>query len=163
MFIGTIWFQRWKTYKRASNAHVIFIVCLKSVTNYMLFCCKSELCCDFELLGAILMDFNLVIFLLYLKREKKKIIYGINVASLAVFRSYFAHSCCLIYFMFFLLQIHFCRKFTHLFQVKYIGFNPCLFKKVVFFHFCLVQFFLYFHHSGKKRGNLCLPMASSCT
>ena len=37
-----------KTYDLASNTCVIFfIVWVKSVINSTLFCCKSELCCDF--------------------------------------------------------------------------------------------------------------------
>ena len=42
-----------KMYERASNARVnFFIVWVKSVTNSMLFCRESELCCDFGLFGA---------------------------------------------------------------------------------------------------------------
>ena len=50
-----------KVYKRASNARVnFFIVWVKSVTNSTLFCCKSELCCDFEIFGVIPMVFDLI-------------------------------------------------------------------------------------------------------
>ena len=41
-----------KTYVRASNVCVnLFVVLVKSVTNSTLFCRKSELCCNFFLLG----------------------------------------------------------------------------------------------------------------
>ena len=61
-----------KTYKRASNACVnFFIVWVKSVTKSTLFCRESELCCDFALLGVILMAFNLVSFNFYFKKRNK--------------------------------------------------------------------------------------------
>ena len=55
-----------KTYKRASNACVnFFIAWVKYVLNFTLICCESELCCDFALLGVILMAFSLVSFYFY--------------------------------------------------------------------------------------------------
>ena len=68
----------WKMYKHASNP--------------MLFCFKSELCCNFALFWVILIAFSLVFFLLFLKK-RKLIICDIIVASLVVWWSYFAHSC----------------------------------------------------------------------
>ena len=95
-----------KTYECASNACVIFfIVCVKYVTNFMLFGRECELCCDFALFGCY--------FWLWFNIKKKKslkrgkeIIYDIIVASVVVWRSYFAHSCCQIHFTLF------CCKFT---------------------------------------------------
>ena len=58
-----------KMYKRASDACVNFLLaCIKYVLSFMLFCRKSELCCDIVFLGVILMAFNLVSF--YFKRNK---------------------------------------------------------------------------------------------
>ena len=52
-----------KTYERASNTQVnFFIVLLKSVTNSMLFCSKSELCCNFAFFGGDTYGFHLVNF-----------------------------------------------------------------------------------------------------
>jgi len=47
--------QRWKNIQA-------FLSLLKYVLNFTLFCRKSELCCNFALIGVILMDFNLVSF-----------------------------------------------------------------------------------------------------
>ena len=61
-----------KTYKRASNACVnFFLAWVKYVPNFTLFCRESELCCDFALLGVILMAFNLVSFYFYFKKRNK--------------------------------------------------------------------------------------------
>ena len=80
------------TYMLASNACVnLYIVWVKSVTNSMLCCRKSELCCAFALFGVILMAFNLVIFYFTLIRGKT-FIYDIIVASIIVWRSHFAHT-----------------------------------------------------------------------
>ena len=54
-----------KTYKRASNGNAcvnFFLGCVKSVPNFMLFCCIRELCPNFGFFGVILMANNLVIF-----------------------------------------------------------------------------------------------------
>ena len=86
LFVNDTAFVLWsgrdgKMYERASNARVnLLIVLVKSVTNSTLFCRESELYCNFAL----------------------KII----VASIVVWRSYFAHSCCQIH-----LKLFF-RKFT---------------------------------------------------
>ena len=61
-----------KTYKRASNPCVNFVVAwVKYVPNFTLVCHESELCCDFPLLGEILMAFNLVNFNFYFKKKNK--------------------------------------------------------------------------------------------
>ena len=60
-----------KTYECASNARVnFFIVWVKSVTSFTLFCRKWELCCDFALFGVILIAFNSVKFYFYIKKRK---------------------------------------------------------------------------------------------
>ena len=52
-----------KTFQRASNAGVnFFLARVKWVPNFTLFCCKSELCCDFALFLVILKGFYLVNF-----------------------------------------------------------------------------------------------------
>ena len=96
-----------KTQERASNACVNFFrVWVKSVTNSTLFCRESELCCNCSLFGMILMAFNEVNLNFTLKRGQKSI-YDINVASIVVWWSYFAHSC-VQYTYAVLSQIHFC-------------------------------------------------------
>ena len=113
-FEGIIWQvvgRDGKTYKRASNARVnFFIVWVKSVTNSTLFCFKKELCCNLVLFWVWNLWFSIKYFFL-LKKEEKKINHDINVASIVVWRSYFAHSYCQIHFTLF------CRKFT--FVVSY--------------------------------------------
>ena len=43
-----------KMYECANNVSVkIFLLWVKILPNFMLFCCKSELCCDFALFGCI--------------------------------------------------------------------------------------------------------------
>ena len=79
------------------------------MTSSTLFCCESELCCDFALFGLILMAFNLVNFKILLqKEERKRKKYDICVAPIVVWRSYFAHSCSQIHFTLF------CCKFAFL-------------------------------------------------
>ena len=52
-----------KTYKRASNACVNFILgWVKYESNFTPFCRESELCRDFAFFGVILMAFSLVNF-----------------------------------------------------------------------------------------------------
>ena len=52
-----------KTYKRVSNACVIFFLgWVKSVLNFMLFCRISALCGNFGFFGVILLAFDLVNF-----------------------------------------------------------------------------------------------------
>ena len=95
-----------ETYKGASNACVTFFLAwVKYVQNFMLFCCKSELCCDFALLGVVLMAFSLVNLYFYFKRGTNTINY-IFIASIDVWQSCFAHTCSQIHFTMF------CRKFT---------------------------------------------------
>ena len=85
--------------KRASNACVNeFIVWVKSVTNSMLFCHKSELCCDFVLFEVILM--SLVFFYFYL--QKRIFLYLCCVADL------FCSELLSNTFHAVLLQTHFC-------------------------------------------------------
>ena len=56
-----MWDRDGKTYERASNAHVNFIIVwIKSVTDSTLFCRESELCCDFALFGVIIFALNSV-------------------------------------------------------------------------------------------------------
>ena len=50
--------------------------------------------------------FKLGIFFYFYVKKRKTIIYDINIASIVVWRSYFAHTCCQIQFMLF------CCKFT---------------------------------------------------
>ena len=73
-----------KTYKRASNACVNF---LKSVPNFTLFCCKSELCCNFAF-GVILMIFNFVIFLPFTLKRETNLNNYIFIASIDVWQSF---------------------------------------------------------------------------
>ena len=61
-----------KTYKRASNACVSFFLgWVKSVPNFRLFCCESELCRDFGFLGVIFMAVKFVNFLILLLKEEQ--------------------------------------------------------------------------------------------
>ena len=102
-----------KMYKRASNACVHFIIVwVKSVTNSMLLCRKSDLCCNFALFGVIHMAFTL--------KSGNKIINDINIVSLVVWRSYFANSSCQIHFTLF------CHKFTSV-----VIYAPCLFPCLI--------------------------------
>ena len=58
-----------KTFQRASNAGVnCFLPRVKCVPNFTLFCCKSELCCNFALFGVIIKDFYLLNFLILLSK-----------------------------------------------------------------------------------------------
>ena len=52
-----------KTFQRASNDGVnFFLAHVKYVPNFMLLCCKTELCRDFALFWVILKGFYLVSF-----------------------------------------------------------------------------------------------------
>ena len=122
-----------KTYKGASNACVTFFLAwVKYVQNFMLFCCKSELCCDFALLGVVLMAFSLVNLYFYFKRGTNTINY-IILASIDVWQSCFAHTCSQIHFTMF------CRKFTlaKIYALflgkKKFRTKPCLCKKLFSF------------------------------
>ena len=60
-----------KTYKCANNACVnFFLAWVKYMLNFLLFCCESEVCCNFALLGVIPMAFDLVNFYFYFKKEE---------------------------------------------------------------------------------------------
>ena len=77
-------------YKRASNPGAIFFLALvKYVSNFTLFSRESELCCDFALLGVVLMAFNLVNFYFTLKR-------GTNTINYTIFSSIDVWQSCLL-------------------------------------------------------------------
>ena len=72
-------------YKRAFNTCVnFFLARVKYVRNFTLFCRKSELFCDFALLGVKLMPFNLVNFYFYLKKERINCVLLCTVIALSV-------------------------------------------------------------------------------
>ena len=77
------------------------------MTNSTLFCRKSELCWDSVIFEVIPMAFSLVILYFSFEREGGNI-HVIIVASMVVWRSYFAHSFFQIHFMLF------CSKLTFL-------------------------------------------------
>ena len=59
-----------KKFQPASNAGVnFFLAPVKCVPKFTLFCCKSELCCDFPLFGVILKGFYSVHFKIMLSKE----------------------------------------------------------------------------------------------
>ena len=68
-------------------------------------------------------------------KRGKFVITHINVASIDVWQSYFAHSICKIHFTLFCCKFTFVAIFA-LFQVKYFLLKTCLCKLVVFFHVC---------------------------
>ena len=108
--------HRWKMYKRASDACVnFFLACIKYVSSLMLFCRKSELCCDFVFLGIILMAFNLVSF--YFKRNKLNLPHNfcLYIFVAVLFCSYLLSNT----FYGVLLHIHFCQN-LHTFLVKIV-------------------------------------------
>ena len=66
--------QRWKNIEACKQCVCKFFsslgkICAKSL---LFFLCKSELCCDFALLGGILMALNLVNFYFYLTNSRNK-------------------------------------------------------------------------------------------
>ena len=110
-----------KTYKRASNACVIFFLSrVKSVLNITVFCCKSEKCCNFAFLLYFLAFYD------YLWRFM--ILFGTFMTLYGIFWHFWPVTL-------------FCGEFTFvaiytLFWVKIFWHKPCLCKFFVFFHVC---------------------------
>ena len=121
-----------KTFQRASNAGVnFFLARVKCVPSFTLFCCKSELFCNFALLGGNTEGF---LFGKYLNIAVKRgfiVYYYIIVASIDVWQSYFAYTCCQTHFTLFFRKFTFVASYA-LSQVKLFLLKPCWGKKLSF-------------------------------
>ena len=111
-----------KMYECASNACVFFllIVFVKFVTKSTLFCCQSELRCNFMFFAVIHMALKKSKLATLILKRGNILICDIFVASIVVWRSYFAHSCCPIHVTLFY------RKLT------YVVIYALVFGKIVF-------------------------------
>ena len=122
-------------YKHASNACVNYsLAWVKYVPNFTLFCRESELCCNFLILGVTFLAFHWEIFTFILKIGTNKLNY-IILASIDMWESSFAHTCCQINITLFCQRITFVKIYA-LFQETFFGIQPCLCKKIVFFYVC---------------------------
>ena len=83
----------------------------------MLHCFVAKVSHNFALFWVVLMTFNLVNLKMLLKKEEENLINYIIVASIYVWQSYFAHTCCQIHFKLFCREFTFVAIYT-LFQVK---------------------------------------------
>ena len=99
-----------KTFQRASNAGVnFFLAQVKCVPNFTLFCCKSELCCDFALFWVIPKGFYLVKLNIAVKRG----LFLLLLHNCCFYRCMAVLFCSYLLsntFYAVLLQIYFCRK-----------------------------------------------------
>ena len=100
--------QRWKNIRACKQCLCKFFHSLgKICDDSTLFFCKSELCCNFVFWGWYLWLLNFVICFTFTLKRGQKNNYDIIIASIVVWRSYFAHNCCQNTMLF-------CCKFTFL-------------------------------------------------